>query len=127
MEHENKGGFFKAAMAAAFLFGAWVYFSMWKYFDYTAAKLGFAAIGVFSALTAVGMLMTDLSVTRFFRATTKLSAFLFPAAVNSGAFAARFFLLKGYDAYAVISAAAGCIISAVCAAVLVKRYREDDL
>lgn len=124
---DRGGGFFKFLMTLCFAFGAWVFFKVMPYTDITAAKLGFGAIGVFSVLAAIGMLLTDMSATRFFRISTKLSAVMFPLSVNTGALLSGIFLLREMAIYAAVSAAVCAAVTVISAAVLAKRYREDDL
>lgn len=127
MENENRGGLLRFILTLSFLLGTWVFFGAAKFTNAPAAKAGFIAIGVFSALAAAGVLLADLSKTRFMRETTKLSAALIPLSVNGGALGAEKLLLMEKESAAVFIAAVCGIILFVCCAVLVRRYRDDDL
>lgn len=123
---KEKGRGFKTLLSLAFTAGTAVYFFAAVYTDSFVGKAGFALLMLFSLLSGAGIAAADLSVTAYFRTSTKLAAAAYPLAINGGALAAEIFLIKHMNTAALISSAAASVIAVICAGILIKRYREDD-
>ena len=125
-ERDSRGSFLKFLLTVAFLTGVGAYFYGFSCTDGFAAA-GFALLAVFSVMCAWGIQMTDMTVTAYFRTTTKAAMFLFPFSVNGGAWAAAVLIMKDMNMAALWSAVIACVIAASSSSLLAIRYREDDL
>ncbi|MBQ7783176.1 MAG: hypothetical protein IJ368_04325 [Oscillospiraceae bacterium] len=125
-ERDSRGSFLKFLLTAAFLTGVGAYFYGFSCTDGFAAA-GFALLAVFSVMCAWGIQMIDMTVTAYFRTTTKAAMFLFPFSVNFGAWISAWLIMEHMHTAALCAAAAACVIAVISSSLLVIRYREDDL
>lgn len=126
MEEENKSVLFKAALCLAFLIGAASFLYACVHTGYVIGKTGFFLLACFSVLCTAGAAAADMSRTAFVRTGTKLSAFFFPFSINAGSLCVGVFLEREMAAAAVTAAAISAAAALFSAAVLVRRYLNDD-
>lgn len=127
MDSSGKSGIIKFILVILFLGGAYILIRTAAYTDYFAAKAGFAALGIFSLLSALGIALMDMSSIVYMRSSTKFAGAMLPVSLFGGAGAEEFLLLKGYETAASICSGVCIIIFCLCTALLMRRYRNDNL
>lgn len=127
----NSKGFFPLILSLDFLFGAGVFIYTAVTVRSAAGRAGFILLALFSFLTVAGIGLTDMSLSKYFRTTTKLFAFSSPFLIFSASFLSAYRISHGIAAASspvlIWTIIICCTFSAIMGVVLVKRYREDDL
>lgn len=127
MYGDNGNTIFKFMLTLSFLTGSIAYLFAIVCSDTTASAVCFGVLLVFSLLCAAGVSVVDDSLTKWLRSSTKTATFLFSFSFNGGALISEILLIKGLALPALVCVIISCLISAVCAVVLITRYSEDDM
>lgn len=127
LNRQYRGGFFKFMLALGFLAGVYVFFGMIPFFAEIAAKIGFGLIGLFSLLTFLGIVLTDMSSAEFLRLSSRAAIAAMPYIVNGGAYLCRTLLSQGKRSFALAAVLSCIILSVLLGALLAQRYVDDDL
>ena len=127
MYGDNGNTLFKFMLTLSFLTGSIAYLFAIVCCDDAAPAACFGVLLLLSLLCAAGISVVDDGLTMWLRGSTKTAMFFFSFSFNGGGLISEILLIRGMELPALICAVTACIIAAICAAVLVTRYIEDDM